>query len=234
MAVSLEGGFPIIGSAVFDNTNLSTSITVGSGANRLLVVMFAFEHTGSSVSTCKWNTSESLTRLGSKVGGTTWTAADCFYLKNPTATTTTLDSVPTGGGASFHWNQIIYVFDGVDQTTPLRAQAGAGVDTGTASSHTVSGYTAGDWGLDLIVLDSTGHTPAADAGQTADYATQNFGAGTSEFRGSNDQANGVMGWTWTTSAPNAHLATAVIPVAGAALLPPTRRYMQAVNRSSVF
>lgn len=38
MAVSLEASFPVIGGPQFDNTQITQTVTVGWGSNRLMVV----------------------------------------------------------------------------------------------------------------------------------------------------------------------------------------------------
>lgn len=207
MAAVVEAGFPVVVPATAQNVNLSQSITVGAGANRLLLVMVAIEDVAVSVASGTFN-AVALTKLGS-FATATFAKVECWYLIAPASVTGNVVMVPTGGASATHWAAAIYVLDDAHQTTPLRTAVGAGA-TGTSSTHTVAGFTSGDYVLDVESIDSTGHTPTPGTSQTADFATQNMGAGTNEWRCSHKTADGTMAWSWTTSSPSAHLATAVV------------------------
>lgn len=208
MAVARQSG-PVVAENVFDTCTAST--TVSSGSDRLLVCRVSFETAANAVSGIVFNTSETFTKLDHSAASS-FSRVEIWYLVNPTVTTANV--VATSAG-SIHWAIAVEVFTGADQTTPLETAAKGSADSGTSTSRTATGFASGEWTTDMLSLDSTGHTPTVESGdQTADFATGDYGAGTNEYVGSSNTTDGGMGWTWTTSCPNSHIA-AVINAAGA-------------------
>jgi hypothetical protein len=146
-----------------------------------------------------------------------------FYLKNPTPATGSAVTTLTAG---FNARHVIWVFSGVDQTTTFRTtQATGGATSGTSSSLTVPSVVSGDYLLDAITVDSTGHAIVAGANQTEEYDDPIFSA--SDTGGSSQAGadGGVMSWSWTTTAEFSHIATALIP-SGAVVATPKLHTVQ--------
>jgi fibronectin-binding autotransporter adhesin len=228
MALSLEGGFPVVVPAVSGaSASISQSVTVGSGANRLLVVMFALDN--GNVSGTPTFGAANLTKLGGITGGANFEGCECWYLINPatsTATLTAAKAVGTNIGA------VIYVFDGADQTAPFRTIQTQHFTSGNLS-NTVPGFSAGDYGIDIVSMDGTGSTPAPTSPSVADSSVINFGAGTTEFRAAHNTTSGVMAWTGTAGG-EAHVATAVIPASAGGSAPPSRIWPIALAQARRF
>jgi hypothetical protein len=208
MAVTLEGGFPVTN----NNARTTTSITVGAGANRLLVVCLTSELAAEPGTAVTFGAA-GLTKLDD-TQATTFTRAQIWYLVAPATSTANVTCTVTGssGGCGV----ACYVFDGVDQVTPLSTAGKGSADSGTTASHTPTGFASGDLTVDVLGLDSTGHTPVVTGSNVGDYATVAFASAGGEFRGSSNTTSGVMSWSWTTSAPNSHIAAIVKQVATAA------------------
>jgi hypothetical protein len=209
MAVTLEGGFPV----VFAGPGLSSitqSVTVGAGANRLLVVMFSCEVVAEGLTSCTFG-GVGLTKLDDDQA-TSFGRTQIWYLIAPA--TSTANVVGNFTGSSGGKGIAIYVFDGVDQVTPLSTAGKAHADSGTTNSVTPSGFASGDWTVDILSLDSTGHTPVVTGANVGDYAVTADGG--NEFRGSSNTTSGVMPWSWTTSTANSHIAAIVKQLATAA------------------
>lgn len=211
MAVTPDAGYPVLYTP--GSTPDAHALTLASGSDTLLLAFMLFESAGGSVTSMAWNTSEALTQLGTGYAASTWTKIQCYYLKSPTSGSHDLTVTFVSGG--FQIRLVVYALSGAHQTTPLRTQNGAGADTGTSSSHAISGFSAGDYAIDVMHIDGTSHNPVKGTDQTYDYALDTAISG-QEFRGSDNTTNGTMSWTWTTSGPNTHFAAAVIPSGGAA------------------
>lgn len=209
-AITVQGGAPTVNWSSGARTSITQAVTISAGAgNRLLLVFSSHEDSTGAVSGMTWN-GTALTKFDSS-NATTWTRTEGWYLKAPATGTFNVVANKASFGNN-HWGIAIYVLEGVDQTTTFRTVGKGSADTGTSSSHTVAAWAAGDLLLDILSVDATGHTPTVGANQTADFATQNYGAGSNETRGSSQTTtDGVMSWTWTTSAPNSHLAVGIIP-----------------------
>lgn len=210
MAITLQAT-PVTNGSNLVQSTLTQSFTVSAGSNMVLVVAAVAEDGGLHDATgVTWN-GTALTSLIRRVG-TSFANVELFILKAPA--TGTFNIVGTWDAAGRH-GLIIFVLEGVDQTTTNRTPNGTNANTGTASSVTVASVAAGDYIVDVMNIDNTGHSPAPGADQTALHATLNLGAGTNESRSSNqDGANGgVMSWTWGISQPNAQVAVAFIPAA---------------------
>lgn len=118
----------------------SQSITISAGANLLHVIVLSTEQPTSVV----WNTSESLTYVGSPQVVATSLEAYHYYLKNPTATTANV----TVDHSTLNANSIsIAVISDADISgDPIRGYAGASYPSGHSGPKTVAptGNVAGD------------------------------------------------------------------------------------------
>lgn len=209
-----ESGFPVVSSTLF-TTPANLSITVPSGLTNPALIVFTFhERAGDVVSGVTFN-ADAMTQVAVE-DPTTWSKVTCWKLANPDVATANV-AVSRSSGGTNAMRIIAYLVSSADQTNIVRTPAQSSADTGTSASNTVGSVASSDLLLDQISIDSTGHSPTAGANQTAEYATQNLGAGTNEGRGSSQSGadGGVMSWTWTTSAPFSHVAVAIIHDAGA-------------------
>lgn len=197
-------------------SSATTSVTVNSGSDLLLLVAIHVEVGGDSVSTVTWN-GASLTEL-EKAFTLSWGQTQIWYLKNPTPATGNLVTTFTG---SVNARQVAYVFTGVDQTTTFRTtqKTGTGAN-GASSTLTVPSVASSDYLVDALTVDATGHAIVAGANQTEEYDDPVFSAcdtGGSTQSGAN---GGDMSWTWTTGTTFAHVATALIDANAPAPDPP--------------
>lgn len=215
MAVLQGGVNPVTDSSGVAVTSLTTSVTVAAGSNRAMAVCVNTESDGADgvrVSSITFDAT-ALT-LHDRISSATWSAAEVWRLIAPAVVTGNVvvtlniaDVLVVG----------IYKADDVDQTTPLATAAKSAATTGTSVSNTVAGVVSGDLAFDALGIDGTEHVAAVGADQTERYdiesgATQTTGASSTQA----GSAGGVMSWTWTTSKPNSHVATAFKDAAGAA------------------
>lgn len=208
-AVTVDGSYPLNWNAGGPDAH---ALTLGAGTDRVLLAFFVMDKTDESITSVTWNTSETLTQIGTGYGATTWTKIQAFQLVNPTTGTHDLSTVwsnPTGNALRI----IVYELQGVSQTTPFRAPNGGSAESATSISHAITGWTSGDYGIDVIAIDGSSHNPQEVSGQTPDYAS--FNTGSCDVRGSHDTADATLGWTWTNAAPYTHFAVAAIPVGAA-------------------
>lgn len=207
MAISLQSGFPVFGPG--SGTTDTTSVTVNSGSDRLMVVcvtgegFFANDVDVSSVTF--GGVALSSHADADKAGDWTW--AEMWYLKNPSVSTA--DVVVTLSETDDFYVGIL-VLDGVDQTTTFRTP-GTATGSNTTSSITVGSVASGDYLIDVLCIDSTGHSPVAGANQTELWDPANDVGHDSAASTQAGADGGAMSWTWTTSSAFSHLATAVIP-----------------------
>lgn len=189
------------------------SVVISTGSSLLLLVLIHLEGAGDSVSSATWN-GVALTKLG-HAAATNWARAELWYLKNPTPATANL--VVNYSGSGFHKNLAAAVFTGVDQTTTFRAAQTTAANSGTSSSLTVPSVVSGDYVLDALTIDSAGHAAVPGADQTEEYDLGMIGS--DRVHSSQPGASsGVMSYSWTTSAPFAYIATALIADGGGATL----------------
>lgn len=220
----------VVGADVTSGTTMTTSVTVGAGSDGLLLafVHLEAENVGADhVTSVVWN-GTALTELD-KTWGANWSEVQCFYLKNPTPATGNLVTTITGAtqGPGRH---VAAVFTGVDQTTTFRATqktAQGHSASATSSTLTVPAAASGDYLIDALTVDATGHALTVGANQTEEWddpAATNCDTGGSSQAGAD---GGVMSWTWTTSAPFSHIAVGLIPASGAAA--PTVKALSALG-----
>lgn len=191
------------GSSVALGSTLSTSSFTIAGSNR---VLYAFVGSGSGgtpvdPSTVKWNTTESLSQIGTTItrGGVKFS---CWRLIAPTAATSTV-SITWGSNQDERFAIAISVKD-CDQTTPNNTVAQA---TGTGTAATVSATSvSGDLVIDSVCCsDNSASNPtiAVNGGQTsrqeiegATLAYEALGSSTLTATGTST----AMPWTVTSTA----------------------------------
>lgn len=198
------------GTTVTSNSQ-TVSVTVSAGSDRILLALIHTEVAGEQATAVTWN-SQSLTQLGTGAAGTSFATAAIWYLKEASLSNATANCVATYPTGS-HKNFSVAVFTGVDQTSTFRTQQTSAGNSGTSTTVTVPSVATGDYVLDVLTLDSTGHLAAVGANQSEEYDLGMTGSD----RAHSSQAGadgGVMSWTWTTSCPRAQIATALIPAAG--------------------
>jgi hypothetical protein len=191
------------------------SVTIGQGADALLLVAVHLEGTGGggpTVNSVVWN-GTNLTRLDG-IDNDGWGVVEFWYLKNPTPATGNLVTTLSAGDSFRH---VARWFTGVDQTNTFRTTQKSTANSSAASSSlTVPSVVAGDYVVDALTVDATGHALTVGANQTENYDDP---VGSACDTGGSNQAGadgGVMSWTWTTSAEFAHIATALIPAGAGA------------------
>jgi hypothetical protein len=211
----------------------NTGVVVDAGTNRALLVAISGE--GNSTATpASWGSSVTyggvaLTNLG-RVRGNAWSWAELWYLVNPAVGTASLVTTLASSDMTIIGSLVL---QGVDQTTPFRTTvtAGGGAATGTSSSVTVGSVAADDLVVDVLTIDSTGHSDVVGADQTEVYDLI-LGANvtTSVVSRQLGSAGGVMSHSWTTAAIYCHLATAAVgvPLVVTPLFPSATLYPQGV------
>lgn len=211
-------GFPVINAGTVARGNVNQAVTVPAGlSNTCLVVRVSHEAASAGITGATFN-GIALTKARDRAA-TTWSRAELWYLINPPAGNFTL-AVLSGGTTRYGF--VVDLLVDVDQASPLRGSADNAHDGGTAINCTVAGVQATDLVLDTLSVDSTGHAPAPGPDQAADFATQNLGGGSNEFRGSSQpgSAGGVMSWTWAGSNPASIVAVAFRHAAASDTVPP--------------
>lgn len=191
-ATSFNGGASQVSSVTFAHT-------VGSGANRILVVGVALRNgTGQSVTGVTYN-GVAMTSAGVAINGTTvrtslWTLVNPASGTHDVVVSMSAAAVVAGGAHSY---------TGVDQTTPIGTAATA---TGNSNAPSVNVSSA----TDQLVVDSGGHSNSTSngtvgSGQTQSYHDKSTGAATSNVvaYGSREAGAPTVTMSWSTSDSNA-------------------------------
>lgn len=193
-------------------TSVTFSATVASGTNTAMAVCVGGESDGAggvSVSSITFN-GDSLT-LHDRQTNTTWSFSEIWRRVAPDVAT---GNVVVTMSAQNRWITGVYVADEVDQTTPLLT-AVKSTGTGTSVSNTVASPASADVVFDSLGVDGTGHAAAVGANQTERWdieVSAGVTTGCSSTQAGSD--GGVMSWTWTTSSPYSHVATAFSTAGG--------------------
>lgn len=205
---------PSIQSVTVGATNLAGTITcsvpVNAGDGLLMLAAIHIEAAGDDC-TAMTRDGQSLVE-DDVVAATSWSRAELWALVNPNLGTNTLTATVAGPGAD-RARLVVWVIEDADPITPLRATVKAGGDSAASSSLNAPAVQATDLIIDLLTLDSTGHSPAVGANQTSEYSTNwvtSFELAGSSQLGSDGAA---MSWTWTTACPYSHIAVAVVHTA---------------------
>jgi hypothetical protein len=188
---------------------VTTAVTVSAGSSMVLVARVHVETQSTTISSVVWN-GAGLTLLD-VIAGTTWTRTAIYILKNPTPATGNLVTTVSG---TTHIKHSAEILTGVDQTTTNRTTQKVAADTGTSITTTVPSVVSGDYVVDAVTIDGTGHSYSQGANQTQDYNAAYQSAGDAVASHQDGVDGGVMSGTWTTSAPNSMVSTAFIPAGG--------------------
>lgn len=208
MAITLQNA-PVTASKTAIATTLTFSVTVNSGSNQILVVCVSGEINTHTVTGITFG-GVALTQLGRQANAS-FGYAEIWYLKNPSPSTANVVVTDSSAGVMAAG---AYVLSGVDQTTTWRTTVKA---TGSAASAsvTVASVASGDFLIDSLDIDGTGHSSVAGADQTKRWGIEPSAGTTTGNSSTQPGANGgAMSWTWTTSAPYSLLANALIPASG--------------------
>lgn len=214
-AVGRQAGTPVTSAYVSEVTSRAQSVTVGAGDNRILVVCVTGDGDGGggiSVSGVTFGAA-GLTKLD-EASNATWGYSEIWYKIAPAVSTADVTvTVDTTDG--FHFG--VYVFTGVDQTTPFRTPAKS-TGTGTSVSNTVTGTVAGDYLIDSLEVDNISHAVAVGADQAERWDLEGLSPSTG-VSSTQVATGGVMSHSWTGSVPFSHVAAALIPANPAGLQP---------------
>lgn len=213
MAITVQNsGNPFTGVQTNQASNLpvTASVTVAAGTNRVMVIEVQGEGNGVEDDT----TITSITVNGSSVGVTqvahisspSWGWTDMWFLIAPP--TGTYNVVANTNIADLKTIKV-YVFDGANQTMPV----GVGI-SGFLSRAFVDqqlfGAAPGDFILDSINIDGTGHFASANgSGGTAEIVENTGHSGGSQCYPANGTGDDTCGWTWSTAAPVAYIGAIV-------------------------
>ena len=149
-------------------TDITTALTIANVADRVLYC-FIVDTAQAGVTSCTWNTTESLTRIaeGSFNGATAnWYL---YRLIAPSAATANVVTVKTATGTM---SQVACCYNGVDQTTPNDTEDEA-EGSGTAAANTVTSA-VGDTAIAFVGPEgSTTMAPASGETERVDDASGN-------------------------------------------------------------
>jgi hypothetical protein len=202
------------GYATTDGAEASTitvaDVASGSGANRLIVAVFAWNNPGSLVtcSAATWN-GIAMTRFGGTTPEESARMVDVWYLVAPTADTSG-SVVATLSEPRYYRSGVVMTFSGANQTTPLsglQAVTSGGSASGTVNVTSAVGAIVMDclavYGADVTFAEGAGQTLRASHGTNPNvktFATTEAGAPTT-----------TMSWTLSGAAMNAYTAFSVNP-----------------------
>jgi len=215
MPATLQGAPVTNSTGGTEVTSVTFAATVAAGTDTCMAVCVGAEGNGAggiSVSSITFN-GDALT-FHDEISNGTWSFSEVWQRIAPDVAT---GNVVVTMSAADKWVTGVYVANGVDQTTPLRAVAES-TATGTSVSNTVAGVGTDDLVFDSLAIDSTSHAGTVGADQTERWDIEiasGYVTGLSSTQAGS--AGGVMSWTWTGSNPYSHVATAF--VAAAAALP---------------
>lgn len=173
-------------------SSLTISMTVGSGANRALVVFATCLNSTDFLAsaTVTWNG----TSMGSPVVSTstgTQNATYAWVLVAPASGTHNVVITPSG---SAYINAEVASFTNVNQSSPVSTSYGSTFNTTTPYSHTIT-VAAGEMAVDQFYSRATGSTIAPGGSQTALGSQVNTSL--SSFLASYQSGSGVMSWSFT-------------------------------------
>lgn len=171
-------------------TSLSWSHTVGTGANRAIIVGVVITFpSGVTISGVTYG-GTALTRIGTRTLAAGWAIVELWRLVNPPSGAANVVVTPS---AATDIAAGAVSMTGVHQTTPAGTFASA-EGLSTEPSVAVSGA-ANDLVIDVLLFDSSTVVPTVGAGQTSRW-TQNYGANAS---GSTEAGAASVTMSWTAS-----------------------------------
>jgi hypothetical protein len=223
------GSAAVAAGTTTDIAGATHGLTVGSGADRVLLVGYGQGNSAAAVTSMAWDqagTPQALTKIGERSMATD-ARAELWRLVNPTPGNKTLRIVRASSAGAVS----LIALTGVDQTTP---NGTAVLASGTGNPTLAVASEAGDLVVDFVVKKETGGTAfVAGAGQTEP-------AGVEVHANANDEgcsmsyeagaASVTMSWTgpteeWCQIGVNVNAAAAA---AGPFPLPwqPPRQYVR--------
>ena len=200
------------------NSSFSFSHTINANDNRVLVVGIALRDPGATVTSVKWNTSETLTGLTAvDVGSSTARLlVQLFYLVNPTAGTYNIDVVLSEVSSTIGVGAIsLYE---ANQTGQPEANNGNSGSTGTTSTVTVNSVSQNSYVIG-VMYSKVGATVTLGADQHSICQLGVNGGGDRMVMSYKDRVssgNIIMTESWTGNEDWATQALAIKTVAGAA------------------
>lgn len=210
MAITLNGA-QVNSASVTGSTAITTSVTVGSGANKMVVALVSRGAGLHSAATMAFNTSESLTRVTS---ASATMDTSLWYLDNPTVTTADV-TVSFGTTPLTGAKMTIWVLNGAEAGAPEDFDQATIVGGGVSPPFQVTlDSTAGAWVFSAAGTNAAGPF-ADDGGQTegfnVDIATDAYGTGRFE-----DVSAGTVTPAWTGSGSGNGSISAISIAAAAA------------------
>ncbi|MGA3268410.1 MAG: glycoside hydrolase family 9 protein [Verrucomicrobiota bacterium] len=214
--IALQDGTPLTAATSANSSSVSTSFTVTTGAQVLVVLLYDRNQSltaptnGASPSSLSWG-SQTITRVVSQNNLTSHNAdSDIYFLWNPTPGTQTITATDTTGQTPSAMTMQVFTLNGVD-TTVAPATYGVGdgdVDNvaGNAISVTLAGSTpggawavvnasGGDNGAGLAISSSSGVTNwihIANNQSQAMGVVQNLASGVSMITASDPTHNSTQ------------------------------------------
>lgn len=190
-----------------ERTSVTFSVTVAAGSDLSMAIAISLEQAGAVVDSVTFN-GVAATLIASQANAT-FGRAELWGLTPPAVGT--FDVVISWGSPSSRHVAAVVVASGVDQAggTGSFRTAGTSSGNGTSATDTVPSVTSDDLCVEVLNIDGTGHAAAVGADQTERWnAETTSGANTGCGSTQPGSAGGIMSWTWTTSAPYAHVASA--------------------------
>ena len=194
------------------SSTISWSHTIGTGADRLLVVGVSYDARNSNtVSSVKLGT-VNLTKLRSEGTGASNARTDLWYLKAPASGTQTI-TVTIGGSSTSQRNMAGAVsYTGVDQTTPFSANNGATQYSSSEPSVNLNA-TSGDLVVDIVCTYKPTTTFGVGPGQTQYWKNTTMGSNGVNGGMSYEMAASSVTMSWTGKATKNTGASASISAA---------------------
>jgi hypothetical protein len=144
------------------STTISWTHTTGSGTNRIMIVGVSIRNTTVSVSSITYG-AQSLTFIRSDTHPSATIRSELWYLIAPASGSATVTVILSGASRATGGS---CTYTGVDQTSPLDANAG-GTGRSSSPSQSVTVNTANSWLLGhLAISGSTSTVTSGGAGQT--------------------------------------------------------------------
>lgn len=213
MAITRQAA-PTVSNPGLGATPRTFAYTNNAGLNTVLVVKVGFAGNGAGAGGVTSVTYAGVTMTKPTNGNAksaTWGGVQLLYLVKPA--TGSNNVVVTMAAGSDLFAVSVESLDGVDQNTTIRAlPTPVTATSGTSNSITIASIQSTDWLTDVIDIDNTSNSAViSGTGQVSDFAVETASTNTT-VAGSTTQnpTSGTMGWTWSTSRPNSHVAAAFI------------------------
>jgi hypothetical protein len=177
MAVALvSGSVAATANNVGNATPVSLALTISAtGANTALVVLIHNAQLASTLSSVKWNTTESLTEIGSQSYGS-YHDVSAYILLNPTATSSNV-VVTYSANPGYGTKTVAFLLTGVNSSTPTADGTGNG-GSRNASSVSIANMTSGDMAIAISGTERQGSSYSTTTGTTLDNSLGNNWADT--------------------------------------------------------